>query len=384
MSDFNLDDDLIHEYLAESREHLVTIETDLLAIEQAGAAIDERLVNRVFRAAHSIKGGAGFFDLLQIKELAHRTENVLDLVRERQLVPNSEIVSILLLAFDKLRSLIADYRESNQADISEFTAALARVAEDTLGSEQKGAVEEMTVIEIPGRGRKLTASVFDLDRARAAGKQIYALELDLIHDVQRQGRTPLEMLNRLMECGGILNTVFDLESAGTLEDEPSSQLMLDVLYTTALDSYSLAEISGLAPERVHAIGKRPVEVSVPVLPVTPVPAAPVQATADPVEAPVKNQPAAATQAETTLRLNVALLDSLMTLAGELVLGRNQLNEALRNADKQGIRAGAHRVSLVTSELQEAVCGRRHFNDRAIAGEDDHRKENFHGNGRRTR
>ena len=44
----------------------------------------------------------------------------------------------------------------------------------------------------------------------------------------------------------------------------------------------------------------------------------------------------------------------MTLAGELVLGRNQLNEAVRNDDNQGVRAGAHRVSLVTSELQEAV------------------------------
>jgi chemotaxis protein histidine kinase CheA len=64
MSEFSLDD-LVLEYLAESREHLATIETDLLAIEQAGAAIDEQLVNRVFRAAHSINGGAGFFDLLQ-------------------------------------------------------------------------------------------------------------------------------------------------------------------------------------------------------------------------------------------------------------------------------------------------------------------------------
>ena len=49
-----------------------------------------------------------------------------------------------------------------------------------------------------------------------------------------------------------------------------------------------------------------------------------------------------------------LLDSLMTLAGELVLGRNQLNEAVRNGDKEGIAAGAYRVSLVTSELQGAV------------------------------
>jgi len=120
MSDFSQEDELIQDYLAESREHLATIESDLLAIEQAGAAIDGQLVNGVFRAAHSIKGGAGFFDLLQIKELAHRTENVLDLVRSGQMTPDSEMVSILLLAFDKLRGLLDGYHESNQVDISEF------------------------------------------------------------------------------------------------------------------------------------------------------------------------------------------------------------------------------------------------------------------------
>src|SRR3984957_12024180 len=142
MNDLSLDDDLVLDYLAESREHLATIEADLLAIEQAGAAIDEQLVNRVFRAAHSIKGGAGFFDLLQIKELAHRTENVLDLVRSGQMIPNSEIVSILLLAFDKLRSMILDYRESNSVDISEFTAALSRLAEQHLSPEKKSSADE--------------------------------------------------------------------------------------------------------------------------------------------------------------------------------------------------------------------------------------------------
>ena len=59
MSEPNLDDELVEDYLAECREHLATIETDLLAIEQGGAQIDEQLVNRVFRAAHSIKGGSG-------------------------------------------------------------------------------------------------------------------------------------------------------------------------------------------------------------------------------------------------------------------------------------------------------------------------------------
>ena len=77
-------------------------------------------MNRVFRAAHSIKGGAGFFDLVKIRELAHKTESALDLIRSRQMVPTPEAVSILLMAFDKLRELIGNHRESNQADISEF------------------------------------------------------------------------------------------------------------------------------------------------------------------------------------------------------------------------------------------------------------------------
>src|SRR5437016_11548563 len=124
MGETDLDDELVEDYLAECREHLADIETDLLAMEQAGAGIDEQLVNRVFRAAHSIKGGAGFFDLNKIRELAHKTESVLDLIRSRQMVPTPEGVSILLLAFDKLRELIVSHRESNQADIGEFVAAL--------------------------------------------------------------------------------------------------------------------------------------------------------------------------------------------------------------------------------------------------------------------
>ena len=55
---------------------------------------------------------------------------------------------------------------------------------------------------------------------------------------------------------------------------------------------------------------------------------------------------------------MSLLDSLMTLAGELVLSRNQLNESLSRQDERGIRSGAQRVSLVTSELQEVVTQTR--------------------------
>ena len=363
MSNFNVEDDLVLEYLAESREHLATIETDLLSIEQAGAAIDEQLVNRVFRAAHSIKGGAGFFDLVKIQELAHRTESVLDLVRTGQMIPNSEIVSILLLAFDKLRGLIQDYADSNNADISEFTAALSRLTEEHLSPEQKSSTEQPVSISVPKTGRLIGSSAFDVDQARRSGKNIYVLEYDLIHDIQRRGKTPLDVLNHLIKCGDILATVFDLASAGTLDDEPSNNLLLDVLYATALDGYSVTQILDVPPERVHrienngvaqtALPKAVISEQIPEESTVGAFSAPApQAAVEQVSKP--SQVTQAPQAEATVRLNVALLDSLMTLAGELVLGRNQLNEAVRDGDQQGIRAGAHRVSLVTSELQETV------------------------------
>jgi CheY-like chemotaxis protein len=121
----NLDDALAEEYLAESRDHLATVQTDLLDIEARGAAIDEEVVNRVFRGVHSIKGGAGFFDLVKIRELAHKTEDVLALIRSREMTPTPELISVLMSATDRLNELIENPANSNQADITEITAALA-------------------------------------------------------------------------------------------------------------------------------------------------------------------------------------------------------------------------------------------------------------------
>jgi two-component system chemotaxis sensor kinase CheA len=382
MSEPNLDDELVQDYLAECREHLATIETDLLAIEQGGAQIDENLVNRVFRAAHSIKGGAGFFDLSKIRELAHKTENALDLIRSRQMVPTPEVVSILLMAFDKLREMIGNHRQSNEAEIGEFVDALTALNSASLPADQRASLHQQVELPLPEADKHIQISAFDLSQARRGGKCIYLIEYDLIHDVQRLGKTPLEVFRSLIQCGTILETVFDLDSAGTLDDEPSNRLMLEVLYATVLEPDIIGQVVEAPPERVRLIEKngesRPLAAPpakrksrakskkaapVALQPVQPVPPAPTPAPVEPVAravtpaAPPVALPTAA-PAETTIRLNVTLLDSLMTLAGELVLGRNQLNESLSRTDERGIRSGAQRVSLVTSELQEVVTQTR--------------------------
>ena len=118
------DDEILQGFIEESLEHLADIENDLLAIEEGGADIDVELVNKVFRAAHSIKGGAGFMGLTVIQDLAHAAENVLGLIRSCKLVPNPDIVNVLLLAADELQHLIEDVGNSNNVDITRHTAAL--------------------------------------------------------------------------------------------------------------------------------------------------------------------------------------------------------------------------------------------------------------------
>ncbi len=367
MSDFALDDELVQEYIAESREHLATIENDLLAIEQAGADINEQLVNRVFRAAHSIKGGAGFFDLTRIRELAHKTENVLDLVRSRQLVPAPEVVSVLFRAFDKLRELVNNHRESNEADIADFLSALTDVAAGS--REAAGTVPAPPELSLPEEDARLLvrASDFDVEQARRAGNSIFIIECDLLHDVERRGRTPLGLFEGMMRCGSVLDTGFDVAGCGTLDDEVRNRVCAGdfayrrlcwMRFPSARFLKSRWRISGSFEN--NRVGTEP--------------AAAMRA-GD--YAPGSRNTAAewsrlsrnlgrkrcqrdsggqtAWVSEATIRLNVGLLDSLMTLAGELVLGRNQLNDAVATGDARGIGAGAHRISAVTSELQEAVA-----------------------------
>ncbi len=359
MSDFAHDDDLVQCYLAESREHLATIETDLLQIEQAGSAIDEQLVNRVFRAAHSIKGGAGFFDLTKIRELAHKTENVLDMVRSREMVPTPEIVNVLLLAFDKLRDLLDNFGSSNSEDISDFVTALTSLSSVVPGLEGSQPSALCGAIDVSGEGPFAEVSEFDLEHARRAGKRIFQVAFDLLTDIQRRNATPLDIFRTLMDSGQVLDSALDLQSVGTLDDEPRGEIHLDVLYASTLDEVALSQLLRIRPEQIRCVQElaEPIRQAESAVAVEwtegPGPVAVREETVRE-EIAGRAESVATPAPEATVRLNVSLLDSLMTLAGELVLGRNQMNEALASRDERAIAASANRISAATSELQEAV------------------------------
>jgi two-component system chemotaxis sensor kinase CheA len=234
------DEDIYKEYAVEALEHLSDIENGLLSIEKIGPDIDMEVVNRIFRAAHSIKGGAGFVGLTNVKELAHKMESALGLIRSGQLVSGPEIINGLILAFDKLRELVKNLRRSDEIDISEQTAELAR----------------LTTLPLPGSSPEAKKSSVDGESA-GGGKE---------------GQSKPEV-----------------QEGRRVKSEESE---------------------------------------------------------------------AVSQAETSLRVNVSLLDSLMNLAGELVLSRNQLLQTIGSGERHALELVSQRIDMVTSEVQEAVMRTR--------------------------
>ena len=191
-------DELAAEYLAECCEHLATVETGLLAMEKGGADIDEEVVNGVFRAMHSVKGGASFFNLVGIRELAQRTEDALSLIRSRAMVPTPDRIRVLLRATDRLRELIQDPDRSNQADISEILAAMAGLSADARVSAAKGHAP------VPAQGRPggghLRMLLVEDDFASRLVLQTFLSRYGECH-IAVNGREAVEAFRSAMEMG---------------------------------------------------------------------------------------------------------------------------------------------------------------------------------------
>lgn len=118
-------------FFEESSEHLSTIEDGLLQLEQRPNDLD--LLNRIFRAAHSIKGNSGMFGFTAVGQFTHKMETLLDQLRNGNFSVTPEIADILLRATDCLKLLIEAAR-GGQAPGREILQRL----EDELAAAAEG------------------------------------------------------------------------------------------------------------------------------------------------------------------------------------------------------------------------------------------------------
>jgi two-component system chemotaxis sensor kinase CheA len=402
-------DETLQMFLEEARDHLRDIESDLLSIETEKGPADVELVNKVFRGIHSIKGAAGFFGLTRIKELSHVMENLLNRIRNLEIVPVRRVVESLLKSADVLSTMVESPHTSESTDIEASIALLkAAQVDEPADSAVKG------VLDAHGHER-FRVSAGELATARKGGKLLYLLSFEMVADADAKGRYPLDLIHELEKTGLIVESALDLGEDGAIGGSTAS-LPFHVLYATVLDPEMTSLLTGLAVSRIHVVGPDsiveageappppPAKAKAskgkkkekargepePVVAAAPVPRAP-EPTAAP--APVQQTPAvaprpvqvdpprevapaphpaedpravggaspASVQAGTgsaSLRVNVKVLDRLMTLAGELVLSRNQLMQKVVGRNLTEIQTSSQGLSLIISELQEAVMSTR--------------------------
>ena len=116
-------------FFEEAAEHLAAMETLLLGIDLQSPDPDD--LNAVFRAAHSIKGGAGTFGFTDMTEVTHILETLLDKVRKGELALRDDMVDAFLRAGDVLRSQLNFHREGTPVDeaaVSEVCAVLSQLS----------------------------------------------------------------------------------------------------------------------------------------------------------------------------------------------------------------------------------------------------------------
>ncbi len=107
--------EIIQDFLAEAEEMLEGLDTYFVQLE--ANPDDKTLLNEIFRAAHSIKGSAGFIGLNRIVDVAHHAENVLNQLRQGMMRAEPAVVDIILEAMDALKLLVGEVKSGKPVEL---------------------------------------------------------------------------------------------------------------------------------------------------------------------------------------------------------------------------------------------------------------------------
>ncbi|MDR0827418.1 MAG: Hpt domain-containing protein [Desulfovibrio sp.] len=128
MSQEFMDPEILADFIIEAKEHLETIEPNLLELEKAPDNLS--LLNEIFRPMHSLKGASGFLGLNKMNGLAHKAESVMDELRKGSMTVTSEIMDVILATTDLLRRMIDNLETQNSegdVDTTDMVAALESI-----------------------------------------------------------------------------------------------------------------------------------------------------------------------------------------------------------------------------------------------------------------
>lgn len=385
---FEVDEDILQDFLVEAGEILEQLQEQLVDLENNPE--DSDLLNAIFRGYHTVKGGAGFLALTELVDICHGAENVFDTMRNRQRTLTPELMDVILQAtdvvvemFEKVKS-----REPLEAAPPELLDSLHRLSKPE--SQDQAPVVEPEPTQIEATADNSESSVDDITE-----DEFEAL-LDELHG-QGTPSTPKASAPPVASASDGDDDITDDEFEALLdqlhgegkfvaaEAEPVKQPAKPEVSASPAASSSAGseeitddEFEALL-DQLHGAGKgpaveaksaEPVEKAVSQPPPAPVPKpavtpAPVAKAPEPaavakpaVKKDDKKPAQTAAQTETTVRVDTKRLDQIMNMVGELVLVRNRLLSLGINLNDESMTKAIANLDVVTGDLQGAVMKTR--------------------------
>ncbi len=314
--------EIVGEFLMESHENLDQLDRDLVDLEQQPGS--RELISRIFRTIHTIKGTSGFLAFSRLESLAHAGESLLSRLRDGVQPVTPQTITTLLEMIDGVRALLASIEDTGaegDVDIDRIVAGvhaqMSDTAADTAADTPAAAPEVVAHAAAAGAA---AGAVAGAEAGAAAGVQAAGAEPVSLDDApKRPAPEPIEEQRRPL--GEVL-----VEQGATSSADVSSALQRQLdgderkLGTILLDEGKAQP--GQVTEALQA------------------------------QAPKRGV------ADSAIRVDVDLLDTLMNMVGELVLARNQLLRGVLETGDAALTRSAQRLGMITSELQEGIMKTR--------------------------
>ncbi|AEA33329.1 hybrid sensor histidine kinase/response regulator [Hippea maritima] len=319
--------EIIQDFLVEADELLEELDEDLVRLENESD--DEDLLNKIFRAFHTIKGSASFLGFEKLTELTHKLEDVLNRLRKFEIHLDTDMMDAILAGVDKAKIIIDAIKNGEDPeaiDIVENIEQLKRFLDENYSHEKVRQPKEDVEEE---QGEELTEE-----------ELIKAQEQEMIEE---EGISPEEGEGKSSDD---IDAEIERLLAWRMEEDKKRRMQ------------KKQQQEGELPKEIEKDKKEDEDKK------------------DKEEALKENQVKQRTKTavlkktkpviEQTIRVDVERLDDLMNLVGELVLGKNRLVSVTQRAEEkfggdeivEELSEVASQITLVTTDLQMGVMKTR--------------------------
>jgi two-component system, chemotaxis family, sensor kinase CheA len=331
------EEQILNDFFIECHENLDRV--DEMLVELEAAPDDRETLDGIFRSLHTIKGSSGLFDFQKVEKVTHAGENLLNMMREGQLALNPQIISALLKVVDLTREMI----QSLEAGGGEGESHIEPL------------IDELKNLAAIGQTAQQETSTSQQENSASFGF--------FDEDENPQQTTSTEQRPNPPAFG-----FFDEHESGTSEsvenpgfgffdDEESSSApkakgveknLGDILVEEG--EASEEAVKHAARQQADGDPRRIGEIMVDQGAIKP------KAVLDALN---KQNAKKTSVAESSIRVDVSLLDKLMDLVSELVLSRNQLLSYISlNSNDTQLNETAQQINMITTELQEKIMTTR--------------------------